>query len=140
MWATRIPALGTLEAIRAIRRQRDFKADEVKALRVRLGKGYSQNVEWAYTPTAITLAQLNPYFICALMLLEKDVFTAQFTMGKIRDPRVLDPIQRTEITHGPVRWMARDMSMATRWKSSCTTARCYRPGARRVARRITPCT
>jgi 2-methylcitrate dehydratase PrpD len=101
MWATRIPNHGTLEAIRALRKQRDFKADEVKALRIRLGKGYLQNVAWAYTPTTITSAQLNLYFVSAIMLLENDVFTAQFTEEKIRDRRVLDLIQRTEITHDP---------------------------------------
>ena len=101
MWATRIPNHGTLEAICAMRKQRDFKADDVKALRIRLGKGYLQNVAWAYKPTTITSAQLNLYFVSAIMLLENDVFTAQFTEEKVRDPRVLDLIQRIEITHDP---------------------------------------
>jgi 2-methylcitrate dehydratase PrpD len=84
-----------------MRKQRDFKADDVKALRIRLGKGYLQNVAWAYKPTTITSAQLNLYFVSAIMLLENDVFTAQFTEEKVRDPRVLDLIQRIEITHDP---------------------------------------
>ena len=48
-----------------------------------------QNVGWAYTPTTITSAQLNLYYVTAIMLLENDVFVDQFTEEKIRDPKVL---------------------------------------------------
>ena len=101
MWATRVPNHGTLEAIRHLRKQRAFAAGDVKQLRIRLGKGYLQNVAWAYTPTTITSAQLNLFYVSAIMLLENDVFTAQFTEEKIRDPKVLDLITRISITHDP---------------------------------------
>lgn len=101
MWATRVPNHGTLEAIRHLRKQRAIPVEQIKQLRVRLGKGYLQNVAWAYTPTTITSAQLNLYFVAAIMLLENDVFTAQFTEEKIRDPNVLEMIKRISITHDP---------------------------------------
>ena len=101
MWATRVPNHGTLEAIRHLRKQRAIPVEQVKQLRIRLGKGYLQNVAWAYTPTTITSAQLNLYYVSAIMLLENDVFTAQFTEEKIRDSKVLDVIQRISITHDP---------------------------------------
>lgn len=101
MWATRIPNHASLEGIRALRRQRNFQADEVRQLRIRLGKGYMQNVGWTYTPTTITSAQLNLYFVAAIMLLENDVFIDQFTEQAIRDPRVLAMIERISITHDP---------------------------------------
>ena len=99
MWATRVPNHASLEGIRALRKQRNFRADEVKQLRIRLGKGYIQNVAWAYTPTTITSAQLNLYFVAAIMLLENDVFIDQFTEQAIVDPEVLAMIERISITH-----------------------------------------
>jgi aconitate decarboxylase len=99
MWATRVPNHASLEGIRALRRQRNFQADEVKELRIRLGKGYIQNVAWAYTPTTITSAQLNLYFVAAVMLLENDVFIDQFTEQAIADPKVLAMIERISVTH-----------------------------------------
>ena len=101
MWASRIPNHGTLEAIKELRKKRPFAADEVKQLRIRLGKGYLQNVGWAYTPTTITSAQLNLYYVAAIMLLENDVLLDQFTEEKIRDPRVLKLIERISITNDP---------------------------------------
>ena len=101
MWASRVPNHGTLEAIKALRAKRPFSADEVKRVRIRLGRGYLQNVGWAYTPTTITSAQLNLYYVTAIMLLENDVFVGQFTEEKIRDPKVLDLIGRIELTHDP---------------------------------------
>ncbi|MBM3340941.1 MAG: MmgE/PrpD family protein [Betaproteobacteria bacterium] len=98
MWATRAPNHGSLEAIRHLRKGRPIPVEQVKQLRIRLGKGYLQNVAWAYTPTTITSAQLNLYFVAAIMLLENDVFTGQFTEQKIRDPKVLDVIKRISIT------------------------------------------
>lgn len=102
MWATRVPNHGTLEAIRHLRKQHPIPAEQVKAVRIRLGRGYLQNVGWTYTPTTITSAQLNLYYVTAIMLLENDVFTRQFTEEKIRDPKVLDVIKRISITHDPV--------------------------------------
>jgi aconitate decarboxylase len=101
MWATRVPNHGTCEAIRAIRKQHPVPADQIKEVRIRLGRGYLQNVAWAYTPTTITSAQLNLYYVCAIMLLENDVFTAQFTEEKIRDLKVLDLIKRIHISNDP---------------------------------------
>lgn len=99
MWASRVPNHGTLEAIRQLRKKHPIPADQVKQVRIRLGRGYLQNVGWAYTPTTITSAQLNLFYVTAIMLLENDVFTGQFTEEKIRDPKVLDLIGRISISH-----------------------------------------
>lgn len=101
MWAARVPNHGSLEAIRQLRKKHPIAAEQVREVRIRLSRGYLQNVGWPYTPTTITSAQLNLYYVCAIMLLENDVFTAQFTEEKIRDPRVLDLIKRIVITHDP---------------------------------------
>ena len=101
MWAARVPNHGSLEAIRQLRKKHPIAAEQVREVRIRLSRGYLQNVGWPYTPTTITSAQLNLYYVCAIMLLENDVFTAQFTEEKIRDPRVLDLIKRINITHDP---------------------------------------
>lgn len=101
MWATRIPNHASLEAVKALRAKHPFSAGDVKAVRVRLGKGYLQNVGWRYTPTTITSAQLNLYYVLAIMLIENDVFVDQFTEEKIRDPKVLELIERISIVHDP---------------------------------------
>lgn len=97
MWASRVPNHGTLEAIRPLRKPHPIPAGEVKAVGIRLGRGYLQIVGWVYTPTTITSAQLNLFYVTAIMLLENDVFTGQFTEKKIRDPKVLDLIGRISI-------------------------------------------
>ncbi len=101
MWACRVPNHGSLEAIKELRRKHPIPVDDVKQVRIRLGKGYLQNVGWPYTPTTITSAQLNLYYVAAIMLLENDVLLDQFTEEKIRDPRVLELIKRISITHDP---------------------------------------
>jgi 2-methylcitrate dehydratase PrpD len=103
MWAARVPNHGSLEGIRQLRKKHPIPAEQVKQVRIRLGRGYLQNVGWAYTPTTITSAQLNLYYVTAIMLLENDVFTEQFTEEKIRDPRVLELIKRISITHDAAR-------------------------------------
>jgi aconitate decarboxylase len=99
MWACRVPNHATLEAIRGLRKEHDIPPDEVESVEIRLGKGSYQNVGWKYTPTTITSAQLNLYYVSSLMLLENDVFVDQFTGDKIRSPRVLDMISRISIVH-----------------------------------------
>jgi 2-methylcitrate dehydratase PrpD len=101
MWASRVPNHGSLEAIKEMRRKHPIPAADVKAVRIRLGKGYMQNVAWAYTPSTITSAQLNLYYVVAIMLLENDVLLDQFTEEKIRAPQVLELIKRIAVTHDP---------------------------------------
>jgi aconitate decarboxylase len=101
MWACRVPNHATLEAIRGLRKQHDIPADDIGSVEIRLGKGSYQNVGWAYTPTTITSAQLNLYYVSSLMLLENDVFVDQFTGGKISSPRVLDMVSRVHVMHDP---------------------------------------
>ena len=101
MWASRVPNHGSLEAIKEMRRKHPIPAADVKAVRIRLGKGYIQNVAWAYTPSTITSAQLNLYYVVAIMLLENDVLLDQFTEEKIRAPQVLELIKRIAVTHDP---------------------------------------
>jgi aconitate decarboxylase len=99
MWACRVPNHATLEAIRGLRKEHEIAPDDIEAVEIRLGKGSYQNVGWKYTPTTITSAQLNLYYVSSLMLLENDVFVDQFTGGKISSPRVLDMISRVRVVH-----------------------------------------
>jgi aconitate decarboxylase len=101
MWACRVPNHATLEAIRGLRKEHDIVSDDIGSVEIRLGKGSYQNVGWAYTPTTITSAQLNLYYVSSLMLLENDVFVDQFTGGKISSPRVLDMVSRVKVMHDP---------------------------------------
>jgi aconitate decarboxylase len=99
MWACRGPNNATLEGIADLRRQHPLPPEEIAKVEIRLGRGAYQNVGWAYTPSTITSAQLNLYYVAAVMLLENDVFVEQFTGETIGSPRVLDMISRIEIVH-----------------------------------------
>ncbi len=101
MWACRIPNHATLEAIKELRQQHSIPPEEIQEVRIRLGKSYFQNVGWPYTPTTVASAQLNLHYVAAIIVLEKDVFVPQFTEEKIRAPRVLDMVQKINITHDP---------------------------------------
>jgi len=46
MWACRIPNHATLEAIKELRQQHPIPPEEIQEVRIRLGKGYFQNVGW----------------------------------------------------------------------------------------------
>ena len=101
MWACRLPNHPSLEAIKALRLEHPMPPEDVAEVRIRLGKGYVQNVGWPYTPTTVTSAQLNLHYVAAIMMLENDVFVDQFTEEKIRAPHVLAMIDRVKITHDP---------------------------------------
>ena len=101
MWACRVPNHAPLEAIRSLRKRHALAPDEIASVEIRLGRAAYQNVGWAYTPTTITSAQLNLYYVASLMLLENDVFVDQFTGDKIGSPRVLDMIARVHVVHDP---------------------------------------
>jgi len=101
MWACRIPNHATLEGIKELRQKHPIPPEDVAQVRIRLSKGYVQNVGWPYEPTTITSAQLNLHYVAAIMLLENDVFVDQFSEAKIRAPQVLDMVRKINIIHDP---------------------------------------
>jgi aconitate decarboxylase len=101
MWACRGPCHGALEAIKTLRRDHDFRADDVATVRIRLGRTTFQNVGWPYRPSSVTSAQLNLQYVVAVMLREHDVFIGQFSVTKIADPQILALISRVDVQFDP---------------------------------------
>src|SRR5437773_7488689 len=75
----------TLDAIRAIRKARPFRLDELDRIVVRGSRVTADHVGWPYRPEGLTSAQLNLPFCVATLLIEGDVFVDQFTPAAVDD-------------------------------------------------------
>jgi aconitate decarboxylase len=97
MWSCRAPIHPTLEAIKAIRLEHPFIADDVEAIAITLDEGAHKAVGWVYTPSTITSAQLNLRYCAAVMVLFGEVFVNQFTEDLLDAPEVLGMIERISV-------------------------------------------
>lgn len=75
-----------LDAIRAIRRRRPFRPDEVERIVVHGSEAMRKHVYWKYRPESVTTAQMNMPFTLATLVLEGDAFVDQYTEESIREP------------------------------------------------------
>jgi 2-methylcitrate dehydratase PrpD len=91
----------TLEALRELRKQRDFNAGEVEKVVVHLSQISFDHCGWEYRPEGVTAAQLNVKYCVATMLLERDLFVDQISEDKIADPARLALIAKVETRHDP---------------------------------------
>jgi 2-methylcitrate dehydratase PrpD len=91
----------TLDSLRAMRKGRPFKADEVRRIRVWGSQVTVDHVGWPYRPEGVTSAQLNLPFCVATLLLEGDVFVDQFSEDIIEDPARLALAEKVEVIHDP---------------------------------------
>ena len=101
VWAARIPIHPSMEAIKAIRQERELNAEDVERVDVALPEGSYKAVGFDYHPTTITSAQLNLQYCIAIMLIENDLFIDQFTEEKIKRPDVLEMVSKINIRHDP---------------------------------------
>lgn len=91
----------TLDAIRAIGERRPFTLDELEKVVVYGSQVTVDHVGWPYEPQGLTSAQLNLPFCIATLLLEGDVFVAQFTPEAIYDERRIALSRKVEVRHDP---------------------------------------
>jgi 2-methylcitrate dehydratase PrpD len=90
-----------LDAVRAARERRSFKAEDVKRIRVRGSELVIKHVGWKYQPSGLTSAQMNLRFCVATLVLEGDVFVEQFGPGAVTDPDRIALADKVEVEIDP---------------------------------------
>lgn len=100
-WACRAPIHPALDAVTSMRAERDFTAAEVEEVEVQLPWGSFKAVGFPYQPAGVATAQLNLQYCLAAMLLEGQVFVAQFDEHRLASPDILDLVSRIRVTHAP---------------------------------------
>jgi aconitate decarboxylase len=91
----------TLDALRDMRQEHPFKADDVKKIIVHGSQVTASHVGWKYVPQGLTSAQLNMPYCVATWLIEDDCFVDQFTEDKVADPARMALAEKVEVLHDP---------------------------------------
>jgi aconitate decarboxylase len=91
----------TLDAIRALRAERPFTAEEVEEVVVHVSEVAKEHCGWEYRPQGVTSAQLNMSYCVATMLLEGEVFVDQFSEELVADRARLALLKKVEVRHDP---------------------------------------
>lgn len=92
----------TLDAIREMRHERPFRAEDVAKIVVHGSQVTVDHVGWKYVPQGFTAAQLNLSYCVATLLLDGEVFVDQFTESKLTDPARMALAEKVEVRHDPV--------------------------------------
>ena len=87
----------TLDALRDMRTEHPFSAADVAGITVHGSRVTMDHVGWPYAPQGLTSAQLNLPYCVAVMLLDGDVFTDQFTEAMVADPERIAVSQLVEV-------------------------------------------
>lgn len=91
----------TLDAIRAIRERLPFEIEDLDKIVVHGSQVTVDHVGWRYSPEGLTSAQLNLPFCVATLLLEGEVFVAQFPPECIDDAARIALSRKVEVVHDP---------------------------------------
>jgi 2-methylcitrate dehydratase PrpD len=89
----------TLDALRDMKSERPYKADDVKKIVVRGSQVTMDHVGWKYVPQGLTSAQLNLPYCVGTYLIEGDVSAEQFTEDKVADPQRMRYGELVEVHH-----------------------------------------
>jgi 2-methylcitrate dehydratase PrpD len=89
----------TLDALREMKAERPYKADDVKKIVVRGSQVTMDHVGWKYVPQGLTSAQLNLPYCVGTYLLEGDVSAEHFTEAKVADPDRMRLGELVEVHH-----------------------------------------
>jgi aconitate decarboxylase len=95
------PVHTTLDAIRELRGERPFTAEEVEKVVVHVSEVAKEHCGWEYRPQGVTSAQLNMSYCVATMLLEGEVFVDQFSEKMVADPARLALLKKVDVRHDP---------------------------------------
>lgn len=91
----------TLDALRDMRQERNFKAEDVRKIVVHGSEVTVNHVGWKYEPQGLTSAQLNMPYCVATWLIENDCFVDQFTEKMVADPQRMKLSEKVEVIHDP---------------------------------------
>ena len=91
----------TLDALRALKTEHRFSADDVARIFVHGSQVTADHVGWKYEPAGMTAAQLNLPYCVATLLVEGDCFVEQFKPGMERDARRMALADRVDVVADP---------------------------------------
>ena len=91
----------TLDALRYMRGERPFGANDVKKIVVHGSQVTMDHVGWKYRPGGLTAAQLNLPFCVATFLLEGDCFVDQFSDAIVADSKRTALADKVEVRADP---------------------------------------
>lgn len=83
-----------LDALLQIIREHDLSADDIGQVDAAVSEATYVHCAWEYKAQGLTAAQMNLYFGLALIAIDGDAFVEQYRDDRLRDPGVLDFIQR----------------------------------------------
>jgi 2-methylcitrate dehydratase PrpD len=89
----------TLDALRDMKSERPYSADDVKKIVVRGSQVTMDHVGWKYVPQGLTSAQLNLPYCVGTYLIEGDVNAEHFTEDKVADPQRMRYGELVEVHH-----------------------------------------
>jgi aconitate decarboxylase len=91
----------TLDALREMRSERPYTADDVTQVIVHGSQVTMDHVGWKYVPQGLTAAQLNLPYCVGTFLLEGDCGVDQFTEDKVADPDRMRHAEKVAVRHDP---------------------------------------
>jgi aconitate decarboxylase len=91
----------TLDALRDMRQERPYRANDVQKIVVRGSRVTMDHVGWKYVPQGLTSAQLNLPYCVGTFLLENDCGVDQFTEDKVADPERMAYSEKVEVHEDP---------------------------------------
>jgi len=83
-----------LDALAAVIKDNGLAVADIQAITAHVSHPTYVHCAWPYKAQSITAAQMNLYYGLAMIALDREAFTAQFTEDRIKDPKVLKFIER----------------------------------------------
>ena len=87
---------GALDALRAVITDNNLAAGDIARITTYVSHPTYVHCAWPYKAQGITAAQMNLYYGLAMIALDGEAFTAQFTEDRIKAPEVLKFIDRID--------------------------------------------
>jgi len=91
----------TLDAIRRMQARHPFSEADIDSILVHGSRVTMDHVGWRYEPQGLTSAQLNLPYCVATLLLDGDVFVAQFTEEKVNDAERIRVSRKVQVAEDP---------------------------------------
>ena len=90
-----------LDGLRAIMTNNHLEANDIESIDIACGKVTYHHCAWEYKPSGVTGAQMNLFFGLAVIAIDGDAGTAQFSETRLSDPQILALIARMKAHLSP---------------------------------------
>ena len=91
----------SLDALSQIMSAQKLIAEDIASIKAGISHPTYVHCAWPYTGQSVTAAQMNLYYGLAMIALDGMAFVDQFREDRIRDPKVMDFVQRITATVDP---------------------------------------